>query len=507
MLISFLKGILILLFSFLVSLLIYFLISLEGQIVLNIYDKEIYISFLTAGILFILFFIFFIIVIYFFGFLNFILKLLNGEKTFINNFIKKSRKRKGYKALTNAFFSLDSGENSSALIHSKNAIKYLKNDRLALLMNAKALEINGFHSKASEVYKNMLDIKASKLVAMNGLVKNKIAKGENNLALKFAYKNFELNSKNSEVIEKLYDLQIKEKDWKGAINTLYKKQKFFKLSRDILKRKESIFLFLESLKLKNENQIAASLNLVKESLRLSPDLVPAICHHAKLELSSSNLDRAEKILIKGWKLCPHPDISETFSNLINNESNSIKYERFQKLLKKEDNRLESLVLKIQLKISVEDFPSAMRDIKKIENIKSDIRLYLMMIAVEKGLGASEEKVKDLLSKAILCETNPEWICDNCNNFGIWEAICSKCEKLDTYSWKKNSSFKNNYLKNFFIPFVHNSFQLDNTLQDDLKPKKQEKLNSEVKYKSKLKKNEKKLHDKKGEIVKSAREII
>ena len=131
----------------------------------------------------------------------------------------------------------------------------------------------------------------------------------------------------------------------------------------------------------------------------------------------------------------------------------------------------------------------------------------MMIAVEKGLGASEEKVKELLSKVIFCETNPEWVCDNCNNFGKWEAICSKCEKLDTYSWKKNSSFKNDYLRNFFIPLVNNSFQINNTLQEDLKSKQQQKFNNEVKYKNKLKKNKKKLHDKKGEIVKSAREII
>ena len=209
MLISFLKGILLLFFASFISIVIFFLLSLEGEIILNFSNKEVEISFLTAGLTFFIFFVISVIVIYFFGFLNFILNFLNGKETFINKFLDKSRKRRGYQALTNAFFSIDSGDNTQALIQSRNALKFLKNDRLALLINAKILERSGFHSKASEVYKSLMDIKSSKLVAMNGLVENKIVQGENDLALKFAYKNFELNPKNLQVIEKLYDLQIK----------------------------------------------------------------------------------------------------------------------------------------------------------------------------------------------------------------------------------------------------------------------------------------------------------
>ena len=332
MLISFLKGILILLFSSLISLVIFLLLSIDGEIILNISNKEIEISFLTAGLIFLLFFIITITIIYFFGFLNFILNLLNGNETFINRFLNKSRTRKGYKALTNAFFSIDSGDNSQALIQAKAALKFLKNDRLALLINAKILEKSGFHSKASEVYKSLLEMKSSKLVAMNGLVENKIAQGEKELALKFAYKNYELNSKNINVIEKLYNLQIKGEDWKGAITTLYKRQKFSKLPREILKRKEAILLYAESLKLKKDGQISKSKSLIRESLRLSPDLVPAICHHARLEEILENIDSAEKILVKGWKLSAHPDISETFSSIKFEETNQERFERFKKLL-------------------------------------------------------------------------------------------------------------------------------------------------------------------------------
>ena len=509
MLISFLKGILLLFFASFISIVIFFLLSLEGEIILNFSNKEVEISFLTAGLTFFIFFVISVIVIYFFGFLNFILNFLNGKETFINKFLDKSRKRRGYKALTNAFFSIDSGDNTQALIQSRNALKFLKNDRLALLINAKILERSGFHSKASEVYKSLMDIKSSKLVAMNGLVENKIVQGENDLALKFAYKNFELNPKNLQVIEKLYDLQIKGKDWKGAISSLYKRQKFSKLPREILKRKEAILLYAESIKLKEDNQIAKSINLVKESLRLSPDLVPAICHHALLEKILNNRERSEKILVKGWQLYAHPEISETFSNLVSEETNIEKFERFKKILKKDDYRCEALVQKIKLLILIEDFPQAKRELKKIKDIMSDIRVYLMMVSVEKGLGADENKIKDLLSKAILCKTSSEWVCDNCNNFGNWEVVCSNCNSLDSFSWRKPPSLTTNNLKKFFIPLISNSFELNNVLTDKLKEEENEMETSKNKIvkKNKINENNKDLIDKKDLIIKSAREII
>ena len=89
-----------------------------------------------------------------------------------------------------------------------------------------------------QVYKSLMDIKSSKLVAMNGLVENKIVQGENGY-FKFAYKNFELNP-NLQVIEKLYDLQIKGKRLERCFHH-YIKTKICKITRNF-KRKEAIFL-------------------------------------------------------------------------------------------------------------------------------------------------------------------------------------------------------------------------------------------------------------------------
>ena len=139
-------------------------------------------------------------------------------------------------------------------------------------------------------YKKLLVNKDTRLVALSGIVSEKIKAGDYEDALKLSKKSVQLNPKNINNINTLFNLELLQKDWKGARKTLQSKNKHEKITRTTFLRQESILLLAEAQQKHLQGYTKEAINLTLIAVRQCPNFVAALCFLTELWLCSLNIN-------------------------------------------------------------------------------------------------------------------------------------------------------------------------------------------------------------------------
>lgn len=504
---SLLKGTMFLTLSGLCAYSFIYLSGLSGDITLNINNSELTIS-IVMGVCLVLLLSGFVFLG--FTFLNLIIaviRFLSGDETAITRYFNKSRQLKGNKALSNALISFYEGNSLEALVHSNKAKKFLKNDKLSLLINAQIAKKTGDSNLTLASYKKLLVHKDTRQVALSGIVSEKIQAGEFTVALELAKKNIELYPKNISNINTLFNLQLQEKDWKGAVKTLQVKKTMEKIPRNSFLQKEAILIFEDAQEkhLQGFNQEALATTLVV--VRQYPSFVAALCFLTDLENILGNKRRVEKLLQKAWALFPHPDLAKSYASLVKSESSEKRLRRFEPLLKTNEKDPQTIILKTELFLATTDFLKAKELISTLVNNDPDNYILTLMADVERASGATDQVVREWLTKAVYAPKSPAWICNECGYQSEWISICKSCECFDSMRWIRPPYYFNHSDQRELIPLILDPNEsVGSSIQSDTpKLDKSETVNEISDGKSAKPRNtEKKKVE--TDIVKRAREI-
>lgn len=364
------------------------------------------------------------------------LKFINGDETALSRYFDRNRERKGYQALTEGMMALASGEPRVAMSKASKAEKFLGKPELTNLLTAQAAEMAGDRKKAEEVYKRLLKDDSTRFVGVRGIMKQKLASGEEEVARKLAEKAIALKPKHVEVQDTLLGLQTKAADWSGARETLSLKLKQGTLPRDVHKRRDAVLALSEAKSVLEEDQSSASLETAVEANRLSPDLVPAAALAAESLIAKGQGRKAAKLLKKTWEAQPHPDLAAAFAAIAPDETPAARLKRFQPLLRLQPEHRETKLVTAELHIANEDFPAARKALGDLIDENPDSRALTIMAAVERGEGSSDTVVKGWLARALNAPRGPQWVCGNCHNIhSDWAPVCENCQAFDTLSWQ------------------------------------------------------------------------
>ncbi|HOZ34443.1 MAG TPA: heme biosynthesis HemY N-terminal domain-containing protein, partial [Tabrizicola sp.] len=174
------------------------------------------------------------------GLVGAIFRFLNGDETAISRYFDRNRERKGYKALGEGMLALASGEARLALTRAQTAERLLGKPELTTLLVAQAAEAAGDRKRATEAYKALLKDDGTRFVGIRGLLQQKLADGDRDVALKLAEKAFELRPRHAETQDILLHLQSDAGDWSGARATLGAKLKAGTLPKDVYRRRDAV---------------------------------------------------------------------------------------------------------------------------------------------------------------------------------------------------------------------------------------------------------------------------
>ncbi|MFU8779209.1 MAG: heme biosynthesis protein HemY [Roseovarius sp.] len=364
------------------------------------------------------------------------LRFINGDETALSRYFDRSRQDKGYRALSEGMLALASGEGEVAMAKAAKADKYLRKPALTNLITAQAAEMAGNRSKAEEVYKQLLTNEKTRFVGVRGILRQRLAAGDTETALKLAKTAFALKPRHAEVQDTLLDLQAKAGDWRGARETLNAKLKYGSLPRDVHKRRDAVLALSEARDVLDEGKTIEAREAAIEANRLSPDLIPAAVLAARGYLEQGNKRNALRVISKAWLVRPHPDLAAAFAGIEPQETPTQRLKRFAKLLKVHPEHRESRLLEAELNLAAEDFPAARRALGTLAEVEPDARSLTIMAAIERGEGAPDAVVKGWLARALSSPRGPQWVCDQCQHIHAeWVPTCENCNAFDTLSWR------------------------------------------------------------------------
>lgn len=365
------------------------------------------------------------------------IRFLNGDETALTRHFTRNRERKGFDALAEGLMALASGEVRQALGKINRAEKFLQRPHLTNLLAAQAAEMAGDTAKATEVYKRLLTDDRTRFAGLRGILKQKLAEGDTDTALKLAEKAFALKPKHEEMQDTLLTLQAGAGDWKGARATLQAKRQAGSLPRDVHKRRDAVLALQQARALADAGNTQAAGEAAIAANRESPDLVPAAAMAARADIGTGKLRQAAKVLRKAWETMPHPELAAAFAEIAPDETPEARLKRFRHLTDIRPKAEETRLLMAELNIAAEDFAAARRALGDLPETHPTARALTIMAAIERGEGSEDAVVRGWLTRALTASRGPQWVCDKCNApHAEWSPVCKSCGSVDTLSWRE-----------------------------------------------------------------------
>lgn len=363
-------------------------------------------------------------------------KFLNGDETAISRYFDRNREKKGYEALAEGMMALASGEGHLAMAKATRAQKYLDEPQLTTLLAAQAAEMTGDRAKAEATYKKLLEDDKTRFVGVRGIMKQKLADGDTETALKLAEKAFALKPRHTETQDVLLKLQAGNADWTGARATLAAKLKSGGLPRDVHKRRDAVLALSTAKDMLADDKATESHEAAISANRLSPDLIPAAVMAARGYIVAGNARYAARVLGKAWTAQPHPELAAVFAEIVPDETAEARLKRFRALTKLAPDHVETKMLLAELHIAAEDFPEAKRALGDLPEVAPTARSLTLMAAIERGAGSDDAVVRGWLTRALTAPRGPQWICGSCQHIHpAWAPVCANCASFDTLAWK------------------------------------------------------------------------
>ena len=364
------------------------------------------------------------------------LRFINGDETAVSRYFDRNRERKGFDALSEGMIALASGEGAEAQNKAAKAERYLQRPALTNLLKAQAAEMAGDRKTAEATYKELLAEDRTRFVGVRGILKQRLAEGDDETALKLARKAFEIKPKHEETQDILLRLQAETHDWSGARATLGQKLKSGNLPRDVHKRRDAVLAVSQAKDVVNEGGTIEAREAAIEANRLSPDLIPAATMAARSYIEAGNSRYATRVLKKAWGAQPHPDLAAAFAEIAPNEAPKARIKRFTALTRLKPDHPETRMLLAELHIAADEFPEAKRALGDLIETDPTARNLTLMAAIERGMGSDEAVVRGWLTRALTAPRGPQWVCDNCSHIHRdWMPVCSNCHAFDTLAWR------------------------------------------------------------------------
>lgn len=365
-----------------------------------------------------------------------LVRFVSGDETALSRYFDQNRERKGYAALNEGLIALASGEGRLALLRAQRAEKYLGKPEITALLIAQAAEVAGDSAKATAAYKTLLGDEATRFVGVRGLLRQKLAEGDHETALKLAQKAFDLRPKHAETQDILLKLQSDSADWAGARATLGAKARSGSLPKEVFRRRDAVMALQQAKGVLDDSASIEAREAAIDANKKSPDLIPAAAMAARALIAKGDKKSAERILKKAYAALPHPDLAAAFAEIAPDESASARVRRMDSLLNVAANHPESRMTRAELLISAEDFPAARRALGDLIDTHPTTRALVIMAAIERGNGSEEAVVRGWMSRALTAPRGPQWCCDTCQAIhSEWSPTCSNCNGFDTLSWR------------------------------------------------------------------------
>jgi HemY protein len=351
----------------------------------------------------------------------------------VGNVLSKRRQKLGIDALSSGMIALSAGDKAAAMRAAIQARKSLPNEPLTHLLRAQAAQLTGDRTTARRIFEAMLASPDTEQLGLRGLFLEAQRETETEAARHFAERAVGLNPKLPWAVDALFDLQCRDSDWNGALETVAVARKNGHIERPAADRRRAVLLTAQAQAVE-ESDPERALNLALEAHGLAPNLVPAAAIAGRLLASRGNTPRAAKILQRTWSRAPHPDLSAAYAYARIGDSPRDRLDRVRQLAALSPNSLEGPIAVATAAIEARQFDEARAVLEPLIPARMTQRVATLMARIEGEQHADKGRVREWLARAVNSPRDPAWTADGFVA-DRWMPVSPVTGALDAFQWR------------------------------------------------------------------------
>jgi HemY protein len=349
------------------------------------------------------------------------------------HFVRRRRQKRGIEALTGGMIAVGSGDRSLAVRYTQLARKSLPNEPLTLLLRAQTAELMGDRATARRIYEAMRNTPDTELLGLRGLFLEAKREGEDEAARQYAERALAINPRLGWSAQSLFELQCREQNWEGALETLGVMRRNALIDKGLADRRRAVLLTAQAMELEDSDS-ARALALALEAHGLARDLVPAAAIAGRLLASQGATGKAAKVLQKTWKRSPHPDLATAYSFARIGDSPRDRLQRIRELARLTPNSNEGPIAIAAQAIDAQEWDLARRVLAHLVDERPTQRVCTLMARIEGGQNGDTGRVREWLARAVHAPRDPAWIADG-HIAQKWAPISPVTGELDAFEWR------------------------------------------------------------------------
>ena len=354
----------------------------------------------------------------------------------IGRAMDNSRRKKGYKALSQGMAAVAAGDAGEARKFAEKADALLQEPPLTMLLSAQAAQLNGDETAAKRYFTAMLETPETKFLGLRGLVMQALRDGDYESALRHTKEAQLMRPKTPWVLTTLADLTARTGDLPAAEEALKIAAKHQAIPAPEATGKRAALLLQQAVEAEEDRRREQALELARKAHKLAPDLLAPALVLARLAEAAGRAREAQKVAEKAWHTTPHPGLAKTYLDTLSGADAMEQLKRLGKLVMGNPYKPESHLTLAEASLRANLWGEARRHLESAAAQGETVRLCRLMAELEESEHKNGDKARAWLEKAATAAPDPTWVCESCGTVADdWTPHCRACETLDSLNWR------------------------------------------------------------------------
>ena len=325
----------------------------------------------------------------------------------------RSRRARGYRALTTGLIAAASGNlaRARALLHESERL--LPREGSVLLLAAQTAQLEGKEEIAHLKFRQMLAAPETELMGLRGLLGQAAKADDRAEALDLAERAYRRSPGTPWVTQTLFDLRARAERWPEAKQLLPELVKLRQIDEPTARRRAGLLEHLIGQREAAAGNTREALAHARRAVRLVPGFAPIAVATAELAKAAGRNRLARKTLEACWQTAPHPELARAYAGLVDNEQPAERLKRFEKRLKplRPDHAELDLALG-EIALAARQFDDARRHLERATTLEPGARAFRLRAELERATGAEPARVQEFLARAAEASADRAWVCDD-----------------------------------------------------------------------------------------------
>ncbi|WIM11150.1 heme biosynthesis HemY N-terminal domain-containing protein [Enhydrobacter sp.] len=353
----------------------------------------------------------------------------------------ESRRRRGYRALTQGLAAVAAGDAAEAQKNARKAEQLLSDPSLTLLLSAQAAQLNGDRDGARRAFRSMLEDEHMAFLGLRGMIAQSLNDGDQVQALDYAERAFRLRPQTAWVVHSLFDMQAQVGRWQAAQETLETGLRTRVVAAEKGRTLKALLLVERSREAERAGRQDNALGLAREAFGLAPERIAVASRLAALQTKAGQGGRAMKTLERAWSLSPHPDLARLYLEAAGESDPLKRVGLVRRLVERKIEDVESHIAIAQAALDAGLWGEARRHLELAGGDHPTARVCRMMADVEERSGGGSVKVHEWLARAAEAPADRAWRCSACGaHHEAWRSVCESCGAFGTLHWRAPGTY-------------------------------------------------------------------